>query len=96
MSIKGMEEHAKRQSRAMVILNLMESLHYSLHQDKKDGLWYVVGVNQTGGWEFRTWWGQDDEIKAVNQFQATFPFPVWDNIAMEEYPYRENEAGTNV
>lgn len=69
------------------LYNTMKKFEFHLVQDKKDNLWYVVGVNPTGGWEFRTWWGYEEEIHAVNEFQSTFPFPVWDNIAMEDYPY---------
>lgn len=43
------------------LYNTMKKMEFHVVQDKKDKLWYVVGVNVTGGWEFRTWWGQYDE-----------------------------------
>ena len=40
-------------------MNLSE-LEYNLSK-RDDGLWYVVAINQTGGYEFTTWWGYEDQ-----------------------------------
>jgi len=68
-------------------LGELEHLEYHLKK-RDDGLWYVMGINKTGGCEFSTWWGYGDQIPAVDGFQRIFNYPVWDPESMRDYPYK--------
>lgn len=54
------------------------SIEWSVSKSPKDSLYYVRCYNETGGMELTTWYGYEDKDHAINEFQSTFKFPVYD------------------
>lgn len=68
-----------------MIIQVKNDITFQVEQSPSDMMWYVSAYNQTGGREFRSWWGTATKENAMLQFWTSFDVLIYDHETHATY-----------